>query len=82
MGRSALLLGACLGGIVSCEPPAESMDAEREDVPVFERAAPLPPPKAAPKQLKVMTYNVKFGAARIDFFFDYWGDASRGKVTG
>src|SRR5690349_16274489 len=70
-GWAILGLGLALGG---CELPAESMDVEREDVPVFERASPSPSPPAAPKQLKVMTYNIKFGAARIDVFFDYWGD--------
>ncbi len=32
-------------------------------------------PKAAPTDtLRVMTYNVKFGGARIDFFFDCFGE--------
>src|SRR5688572_15808961 len=31
--------------------------------------------EAAPKnRIRVMTYNVKFGGARIDFFFDCHGD--------
>lgn len=32
---------------------------------------PAPPPERA---LKVMSYNIKFGGARIDFFFDCYGD--------
>ena len=27
-----------------------------------------------PAVLKIMTWNIKFGGARIDFFFDGWGD--------
>ncbi|MEA2095223.1 MAG: endonuclease/exonuclease/phosphatase family protein [Candidatus Cloacimonadota bacterium] len=27
-----------------------------------------------PDVLKIMTWNIKFGGARIDFFFDGWGD--------
>ncbi|MBT4331919.1 MAG: endonuclease/exonuclease/phosphatase family protein [Candidatus Cloacimonetes bacterium] len=27
-----------------------------------------------PAALKIMTWNIKFGGARIDFFFDGWGD--------
>ncbi len=27
-----------------------------------------------PALLKIMTWNIKFGGARIDFFFDGWGD--------
>ena len=27
-----------------------------------------------PTSLKIMTWNIKFGGARIDFFFDGWGD--------
>ena len=27
-----------------------------------------------PSVLKIMTWNIKFGGARIDFFFDGWGD--------
>lgn len=27
-----------------------------------------------PASIKVMTWNIKFGGARIDFFFDGWGD--------
>lgn len=33
--------------------------------------APAEPPK---ERLKVMTWNVKFGGGRIDFFFDCYGD--------
>jgi len=67
----ALVVGA-LG--LSCEPPAESFDFDRQEVPVFERASLVPPTNPAPRELRVMAWNVKYGAARIDFWFDYWGD--------
>ena len=42
-------------------------------MPVFERAQKVAP-AAAPARLRVMTWNVKYGACRIDFWFDGWGD--------
>jgi len=38
------------------------------------QATKLKPAEQAPDTLVVMTYNVKFGGARIDFFFDCYGD--------
>ncbi|MBM4363996.1 MAG: endonuclease/exonuclease/phosphatase family protein [Deltaproteobacteria bacterium] len=61
-----VLLGAC-------EPFADPLDEERARVPVFERAEKIAPP-ASPSRLRVMTWNVKYGACRIDFWFDGWGD--------
>jgi endonuclease/exonuclease/phosphatase family metal-dependent hydrolase len=62
-----------LGVLCACEPLSTSWDevtvAERRQAKdLVEHAAPALP------QLKVMNWNVKFGAARIDFFFDLWGD--------
>ncbi len=57
----------------ACEPAADSLDFDRDTVPVFRRTE-LSPAPVAPKALKVMAWNVKYGAARIDFWFDYWGD--------
>ncbi|MBK8259537.1 MAG: endonuclease/exonuclease/phosphatase family protein [Polyangiaceae bacterium] len=57
-----------------CEPLADEFNFEREEVPIFERSELVPPPVSAPSNLRVMAYNIKFGAARTDFWFDYWGD--------
>jgi endonuclease/exonuclease/phosphatase family metal-dependent hydrolase len=75
---------ALLGGIalaistlvVGCEPTVDTFDDfERQSVPVFRREGiPVPAPTADPSSLRVMAWNIKFGAARIDFWFDYWGD--------
>lgn len=57
----------------SCEPFADSIEPDRVEVPVFERANKIAP-TPNPTRLKVMTWNVKYGACRIDFWFDGWGD--------
>jgi endonuclease/exonuclease/phosphatase family metal-dependent hydrolase len=61
-----------LGGL-SCEAPADTMDFIRDPLPIW-RAKELTPAAENPTQLKVMAWNVKYGAGRIDFWFDFWGD--------
>lgn len=58
---------------LACEPPANTLDFDREAVPIW-RAATLTPAPEQPTQLKVMAWNIKYGAGRIDFWFDFWGD--------
>ena len=67
-GMAALLLL-----VMGCEPMADGFDFDRQEVPVFRRST-LVPPTTDPARLKVMAWNIKYGAARIDFWFDYWGD--------
>jgi endonuclease/exonuclease/phosphatase family metal-dependent hydrolase len=57
-----------------CEWVADPMSFTREDVPRFRASVDHPPPSPAPTALKVMTWNVKYGACRVDFWFDFWGD--------
>src|SRR5215210_2524723 len=57
-----------------CEQVADQLPFEREDVPLFKAHADHPAPADAPAALKVMAWNVKYGACRVDFWFDYWGD--------
>ncbi len=74
--RSRLLRGFVVVGLLStasCEPLADPIEPDRVVVPVFERSVKIPP-NAAPSSLRIMTWNIKFGAARIDFWFDGWGD--------
>lgn len=59
---------------LSCEPPANTLDFTREEVAVWRATTVKPPVDAAPTKLKVMAWNVKYGAGRIDFWFDFWGD--------
>lgn len=66
----ALPLVVLLG---SCELPADRLEFEREPVPVW-RASTLKAAPEAPASLKVMAWNIKYGAGRIDFWFDFWGD--------
>lgn len=75
IGRAAPgIAGALALLLAGCEPLARGFDFEREDAPIFDRSELVPPPDSAPSRLRVMAYNIKFGAARTDFWFDYWGD--------
>lgn len=78
MPRALLFLLLCLA-TTACEPLATDWSG-REDVPVRREAGHVPPAVSAPVRLKVMTWNIKYGAGRIDFWFDYWGD--RVQMTG
>lgn len=66
-----LLAGAWLPG---CEWVADGMDFTREEVPRYRAQAEHPAPPDNPTSLKVMAWNVKYGACRVDFWFDFWGD--------
>ncbi|HEV8244491.1 MAG TPA: endonuclease/exonuclease/phosphatase family protein [Polyangiaceae bacterium] len=66
--RLALLALLALG----CDPFHTTFD-DVEDAKSY-RATKVETPPAAPASLLVMNYNVKFGGARIDFFFDCHGD--------
>ncbi|MDP1823078.1 MAG: endonuclease/exonuclease/phosphatase family protein [Archangium sp.] len=72
MRRLALLL--LLPLLASCEWVADPMKFTREDVPRYKANAEHPAPPANPTALKVMAWNVKYGACRVDFWFDFWGD--------
>lgn len=74
---SPAILGAFALALGACEPMADDMDFERQVVPVFERSAIVSPTNAAPSELRVMAWNIKYGAGRIDFWFDYWGDRTQ-----
>lgn len=60
----------------ACEPWSDMEDYDREEVPVYWAETLKPPANEHPTELKIMTWNFKFGGGRIDFFFDYWGDRS------
>ncbi|MBM4375526.1 MAG: endonuclease/exonuclease/phosphatase family protein [Deltaproteobacteria bacterium] len=69
---AALALAAVSAG---CEPFAVTYDAAREDVPVFRRSTVLEPgDPGTPAELRVVAWNIKYGAGRIPFWFDCWGD--------
>ena len=74
LGLAPVLL-SCAFLSLGCEPFADPFDFDREEVPVIERSEILLPSHSAPSELRVMAYNIKFGAARTDYWFDYWGDA-------
>ena len=67
-----------LAGILSilgCEGLFDPQDFESEEVAIFRadnfKEAPTP---TTPAQLQIMTWNLKYGAGRIPFWFDCWGD--------
>jgi len=61
-----LLHGGCI----------DLFDTQFDDVEdaVFYRAGSVSPPPTSIDRLRVMTYNIKFGGGRIDFFHDCFGD--------
>lgn len=70
--RIFLLLWLSL--LAGCEWVADPMNFTREEVPRYKAKAEHPAPRENPTQLKVMAWNIKYGACRIDFWFDFWGD--------
>lgn len=81
--RTALFPVAALtafGALGACEPLADDLSAPRAEAPVFRRSTVVPPgDPGSPAQLRVVAWNVKYGAARLPFWFDCWGD--RVKMT-
>jgi endonuclease/exonuclease/phosphatase family metal-dependent hydrolase len=67
----ALLVLLLSGG---CEPFSDTLDFESTAAPVFRARDVIPPPAETPETLRVMAWNIKYGAGRIDFWFDYHGD--------
>jgi endonuclease/exonuclease/phosphatase family metal-dependent hydrolase len=74
---SPAILGVFSLALGACEPIADDMAIDREAVPVFQRGELVSPTNAAPSELRVMAWNIKYGAGRIDFWFDYWGDRTQ-----
>lgn len=74
------ILVAALLCVASCEWVADPEDFAREDVLVMKSSKSVPPP-ANPRRLKVMAWNIKYGACRIDFWFDFWGDRTQMSVS-
>lgn len=69
-----LLISAVVLAASSCEWIANPESFTREEVPRFKAKSAHPAPKENPTALKVMAWNVKYGACRVDFWFDFWGD--------
>jgi len=75
---TALGAGLCVaaGGPLACEPLYEVPGGG--PAPIFrDRGEPPPVPLPAQPVLRVMAWNIKYGAARIPFWFDCWGDRVR-----
>lgn len=61
----------------ACEWVAGPYDFTREEIPRFKARADHPAPADNPAALKIMAWNVKYGACRVDFWFDFWGDRAQ-----
>src|SRR5690349_8592890 len=78
------LVPLLLLSLASCEWIADPMNFEREEIPRYKAHAEHPAPVENPTSLKIMAWNVKYGACRVDFWFDFWGDRvqlTEGEVT-
>lgn len=73
MSRCIGALGALFFFIGGCEPFYQSQDFVRRDAPVFEAAEIVAAP-GDPAELKVVAWNIKYGAGRLPFWFDCFGD--------
>lgn len=74
--RVARLLASCaLLLLPACEWLYNDLEFTAEEAPIF-RADQLTdaPDPGAPATLRVATWNVKYGAGRLPFWFDCWGD--------
>jgi len=67
-----VLVAALLAAGAACSPLPHTWDPV-EAFPVVSAAHPTPA-DPAPDGLRLLTWNLKFGGARVDFFFDGWGD--------
>ncbi|MHB8878565.1 MAG: endonuclease/exonuclease/phosphatase family protein [Myxococcaceae bacterium] len=72
MIRRLIAVLITLSALAGCEPTAQTF-GQRVPVMVRSKQGASAPAERTPPRLKVMAWNVKFGAARIDFFFDFWG---------
>lgn len=77
MRRFFLLNSLLLPSLLGCEWVADPLNFTREEIPRYRAKAEHPPPPARPTHLKVMSWNVKYGACRVDFWFDFWGDRAQ-----
>ncbi len=78
VGRLFAALLLTTFAVAGCEPMFDSMDFERQDAPIF-RAKSLTTvaDPGSPAKLSIIAWNVKYGAKRIPFWFDCWGDRSQ-----
>lgn len=67
-----LIVAALLGFGTACIPLAHTWD-DVEDFPIVDKGSGGLV-NDDPAELRVLTWNIKFAGARVDFFFDGWGD--------
>lgn len=72
LSRSFLLAAVTVATLFACDPLHAEFD-ELEPADRYHARVVQPPPESVDRLL-VMTWNIKFGGGRIDFFFDCYGD--------
>ena len=73
--RSTACNLALLCALLSCScEPLYTTWGDLEEMPILAKKGAVAPEVPTPLRLKVMTWNIKYGAGRIDFWFDLWGD--------
>ncbi len=75
--KSVILSSAIIFSVVlsSCDPFNTIIENKsNEDAVIYYEADNIKTPPANPDTLKIVTWNIKFGGGRIDFFFDCYGD--------
>lgn len=79
-----VVMAGLIGAVFAFLDPLDTQFDDIEDAKLFE-ASEKTPAREKVDRIKVMTWNVKFGGGRIDFFFDCHGDRvlmKEGEVIG
>lgn len=73
--RALVIVGATVWLCAGCEPLFDDLDFETSPATIY-RAKTLTdvPAATTPPSQKVIAWNIKYGAKRIPFWFDCWGD--------
>ncbi len=72
---AAVLVCVAASLVFGCEPMADDLDFDVAPAAIFRAAKLTDAPKTTgPHQLKVVAWNIKYGAKRLPFWFDCWGD--------
>ena len=60
---------------ISCDPFNTLIEKQsNEDAVIHYQAKSIKTPSTIPDTMRIVTWNIKFGGGRIDFFFDCYGD--------
>lgn len=69
-----LIFVLVLGLLLQCEPPLATSFGDIEEAVLYESSEQTIFPDVIPSELKIMSWNVRFGAGRLPWFGDSCGD--------